>query len=347
MQAVVKFGQQPDQVELRDVPAPSVRPGTVLLEVKAAAVCGWDIEMWRHRMANPVTVPVIQGHEFCGVIAELGPGVTHWQKGDRVACETSALVCGKCFLCRQGDYQLCPDRQGFGYGVDGAFAGYVVARAEILHALPTDLPYAEAALTEPFCVVHHALVDRITVKAGDTVAVIGPGPVGLIALQMARLQGVARTLLVGTQGDQRRLQAAVEQGWADAVIMADHDDTAAVVREFTGGRGVDVVVDCAGNSAALLAALAIVRRGGQIVKIGWGPKPFEHSLDELLRKSATLVGTFGHNWHNWDAVIRLLAAKRLLAGPLISSVLPLSKWRQAFELMESRKAIKVVLVPGA
>jgi alcohol dehydrogenase/L-iditol 2-dehydrogenase len=345
MQAVVKFGQKPNMVELRDVPVPPVRPGAVLLEVKAAAVCGWDIEMWQHRMANPVTVPVIQGHEFCGVIAELGPGVTHWKKGDRVACETSALVCGKCFLCRQGDYQLCPDRRGFGYGVDGAFARYVVARAEILHALPSGLPYEEAALTEPFCVAHHALVDRITVKAGDTAAVIGPGPVGLIALQMAKLQGAARTLLIGTQGDQRRMQLAAEQGWADSTIMADRDNPASAVREFTAGQGADIVVDCAGNSAALLAALAIVRRGGQIVKIGWGPKPFEHSLDELLRKSVALVGTFGHNWHNWEDVLRLLTAKRLSAGPLISAVLPLSKWQQAFEMMESRKAIKVVLVP--
>jgi len=343
--AVVKYGQQPDQVELRKVPVPQVQPGTVLMEVRAAGVCGWDIEMWRHRMANPVTVPVIQGHEFCGVIAEVGAGVTGWKKNERVASETSARICGHCRWCRSGEYQVCPERKGFGYGVDGAFTRYVVVRQEILHRIPDDLSFEEAALTEPFCVAHHALVDGSNFRAGDTAVVIGPGPIGLVCLQILRAQGAGKILLIGTGRDQVRMDVAFRAGWADHLVVAGGDDPAAQVSEITGGEGATLVVDAAGNAAALKTALGCVRRLGTIVKIGWGPGPFGESLDELLRKSATLKGTFGHNWHNWRAVLTLLGAGRLQARPLISGVLPLSRWREAYERAESLAAVKMVLIP--
>jgi L-iditol 2-dehydrogenase len=121
VKAVVKYGQRDGEVELREVPEPTAGPGEVLLEVRAAGVCGSDIEMWRHQVSFPVHTPVIQGHEFCGVIREVGPGVTEFQPGDRVASETAAYICGRCRSCRAGEYNLCPDRRGFGYGTDGAF----------------------------------------------------------------------------------------------------------------------------------------------------------------------------------------------------------------------------------
>ena len=345
MKAVVKYGQKPRMVELRDVPKPEVIPGSVLVAVKAAGICGWDIEMWQHRMANPVKVPVIQGHEFCGVIEEVSDGVNGWREGDRVACETSAFVCGKCRWCRSGDYQVCPERKGFGYGVDGAFASYVVVREQILHHIPESFSFEEAALTEPFCVGHHALVDRARIKSGDVITVIGPGPIGLVSLQIAKLQGASQTLLVGIEGDKVRMDVALAEGWADQVICVEQEDPSKLVMKMTSGVGADVVVDCAGNSEALNTALECVRRCGQIVKIGWGPKPFNRSLDMLLRKSITLIGTFGHNWHNWEAVLRLLASGRLRAKPLISGVLSISRWLEAFQRVHDRQAIKMVLIP--
>jgi alcohol dehydrogenase/L-iditol 2-dehydrogenase len=345
MQALVKFGQGPYQIELRDVPEPTVRPGAVIVEVQAAAICGWDIEMWQHTMANPVTVPVVQGHEFCGVIADIGPGVSGWKGGDRVVCETSAVVCGTCHACRTGHYQLCPERKGFGYGVDGAFTRYVAVRQEILHRVPVGLAFEEAALTEPFCVGHHALADRVKINSGDTVMVIGPGPIGLVCLQMAKVLGAARTIVVGMEVDQERLQFAHKQGWADVVITVPGENAAAMAANLTKGVGADVVADCAGNAAALMTALESVRRNGQVVKVGWGPKPFNQSLDILLRKSITLAGTFGHNRYNWEAVLGYFAQKQLAPGALISDVLPLTEWKQAFEKIEACRAIKIVLKP--
>ncbi|MCL5097868.1 MAG: alcohol dehydrogenase catalytic domain-containing protein [Candidatus Omnitrophica bacterium] len=346
MKAIVKYGQGPDMVELRDVPEPKIRPGTVMIEVQRAAVCGWDIEMWKHTMANPVKVPVIQGHEFCGVIAEVGDGVRDWQVGDRVACETSAEVCGKCYSCRTGDYQVCPERRGYGYGVDGAFTRYVVARKEILHRIPAGLGFDEASLTEPFCVVHHALSDPVKVIPGDTSVIIGPGPIGIISCQMARLMGAARTVLVGMQNDVNRMSVAKTRNWADFTINVSETDPVKAITEITEGKGADLAIDCAGNTPAFSTALESVRRNGRVVKIGWGPKPFNQSLDVLLRKSLTVYGTFGHNWHNWEAVLGLFTAKRLDPAGLISGVVPLAGWHEAFEKVHSTQAVKMVLAPN-
>lgn len=345
MKAVVKYGETPDQVELRDVPEPKVKPGTVLVEVKRAAVCGWDIEMWKHTMANPVKVPVIQGHEFCGTIAEVGPGVQGWKVGDRIACETSAEVCGKCYSCLTGNYQICPERKGYGYGVDGAFAKYVVARSQILHRVPPGLSFDEASLTEPFCVVHHALCDPVKVTAGDVVMVIGPGPIGLISCQFARLMGATQTVLVGMKNDLNRLSVAQSKGWADVIINVNETDPIKAIMEMTNGKGADLVVDCAGNTPAFSTALESVRRYGKVVKIGWGPKPYNQSLDVLLRKTITLWGTFGHNWHNWEAVLSLFTHKRLDPAGMISGVVPLDQWHDAFEQVHSTQAVKMVLFP--
>ena len=345
MKAVVKYDQGPDKVEIRDVPAPRVVPGSVLVEVKFCGVCGWDVEMWRHTMANPVTVPVIQGHEFCGTIAEVGPGVASWKVGDRVVSETSAVVCGHCRCCRQGQYQLCPSRKGFGYGVDGAFTRYVLVRQEILHRLPAEVSFEEGALCEPFCVVHHAVAAESRVTPGQTALVIGPGPIGLISLQMARVLGAKRVILVCVDVSVARAAFAEKQGWTDAVVNASRPDASQQIMDLTGGEGADVVIDAAGNSAALKMALDVVGSLGRIIKIGWGPGPVGFSLDALLRKSATLTGTFGHNRGDWQAVLNLMAQRRIDPRSLISGVLPLSRWREAFERTHRSEAVKMLLYP--
>ena len=345
MKAVVKYDQGPDKVEIRDVPAPRVAPGSVLVEVKFCGVCGWDIEMWLHTMANPVSVPVVQGHEFCGVIAEVGSGVASWKVGERVVSETSAVVCGRCRCCRQGQYQLCPSRKGFGYGVDGAFTRYVLVRQEILHRLPAEVSFEEGALCEPFCVVHHALAGESRLKPGQTALVIGSGPIGLISLQMARLLGAGRVILVCRDTSAARAAVAEKHGWADAVVNASRPEASQQIMNLTGGEGANVVVDAAGNSAALRTAVDAVGRMGRIVKIGWGPEPVGFSLDPLLRKSVTLAGTFGHNRPDWEAVLNLMAQRRIAPRPLISGALPLSRWREAFERTKRSEAVKMLLYP--
>jgi L-iditol 2-dehydrogenase len=345
MQAVVKYGQQDGMVELREVPVPKIGPGEVLLAVKAAGICGSDVEMWRHHFTYRVNTPVIQGHEFCGVIAQVGREVKGWREGDAAVSETSAYVCGHCFFCRSGDYNLCPDRLGYGYGVDGAFTRYVKVRQEILHRIPEGLSFQEAAITEPACVAHNTLAVRSRVQPGDTVVIIGPGPIGLNCVQMARICGAGRIVVTGTAADRGRLELARELG-AELAIEGESQDPVAAVRELTGGLGADLVVDAAGSNLALKQSLEMVRRLGQITKLGWGPKPVDLSLDPLISKAVTLQGSYGHGWKSWRAVLGLLEQRRIRLAPLISEVLPITEWERGYRLVEQRRAVKVILEPA-
>lgn len=345
MRAVVKYDQGDDRVELRDVPVPVIGDGDVLVRVKAAGVCGSDVEMWRHRFTYRVNTPVIQGHEFCGVVESVGRAVSGWKAGDRVVSETSAFVCGRCRFCRSGDYNLCPERLGYGYGVDGAFTSFVRVRQEILHCIPERLSFEEAAITEPYCVGWNALVARSRIRPGDCVVVIGPGPIGLACLTIAAIAGAGRLLVVGTPQDERRLAAARAIAPGAEILLGKPDEAIPRVREATEGYGADLVVDAAGSSATLAMSMAMVRRMGQITKVGWGPEPVGISLDPLLSKAVTLQGTYGHSRPAWQAVIHLLGAGRISPRHLITDVLPLERWREGYESVESRRAVKVILTP--
>jgi alcohol dehydrogenase/L-iditol 2-dehydrogenase len=331
-------------VELREVPEPTWGAGEVLLETRAVGVCGSDIEMWRHHVTFKVNTPVIQGHEFCGVIREVGPGVAGFEAGDRVTSETAATICGRCRYCVAGEYNLCPDRLGFGYGTDGAFTRLVRVPMRCLHRLPEGVPFAHAALTEPACVAYNALVVKSRVRPGEPLLVIGPGPIGLFAVQVARAQGASPILLVGTEVDQRRLAVGQQVG-ADVTVDKDETEPMEAIREITGGEGMPLVVDAAGNNEALKLSLDAVARNGQITKIGWGPPPVNLSLDPLLSKAATLQGVFSHTWRTWEAVLQMMAAGTWQMEPMITHQFTIADWETAYHLVEDREAVKVVLTP--
>src|SRR5512140_2068133 len=169
MQAVVKFGHQDGEVEIRDVPEPTITPDQVLLDVKAVGVCGSDVHLWHENQSWPIKLPLVLGHEFSGVVAQVGDRVTGFKVGDRVTCETAAVVDGTCIYCLSGQYNLCPNRKGYGNQTNGAFTYYVVARPHILHRLPENVSFEQGALTEPNAVVYNALVEKSSIKPGETV----------------------------------------------------------------------------------------------------------------------------------------------------------------------------------
>lgn len=345
MKAVVKYGTRDGEVELRDVPEPQIGPQDVLLETAAAGVCGSDVEQWRHFVTYRVNTPVIMGHEFCGTVREVGAEVRGFRPGDRVVSETAAWICGQCPHCLTGEYNLCPERLGFGYGLDGAFTRYVRVPARCLHRIPDGVPFEHAALTEPACVTYNALHVRSRVRPGEPVVVIGPGPIGLFAVQMARAAGAGPVFLVGTEADRLRLEVGERVG-ADVTLRADGDDVAARILEATGGYGAPLVVDAAGPAAAMKLAMEVVARGGQITKIAWDPRPLNLSLDPLVAKAATLQGSYSHTWRTWEAVLRMMAAGALDPGALITHRFTIEDWLQAYRLVESRQAVKVILTPA-
>jgi alcohol dehydrogenase/L-iditol 2-dehydrogenase len=298
--------------------------------------------MWQHKMANPVTVPVIQGHEFCGVVSRTGKNVKKVREGDRVVCETSAVVCGKCAMCMSGNYQLCESRLGFGYGVDGAFTDYVRVPERCLHAMPDNISFDHAALTEPACVAYQTCAVVSDIMPGRPVLVIGPGPVGLFCVQMAKAAGAGPIIIAGTTRSSARLETAKKLG-ADYIIDVKKGDALQEIMEITRGQGCPLVVDAAGNSSALKLALDSVARLGQITKVGWGPKPVDFSLDPLLKKGARLQGTFSHNWQTWESVIAMISQGTLDMESMLTKRIKLTDWLETFEQIERSEIIKAVI----
>lgn len=346
MKALVKFGMNDGDVEVRDVPEPELLPGTVLVAARAVGVCGSDIHMWRNGQSWEVALPVILGHETAGVIAAVADDLTGWQVGDRVVCETAASICGTCALCRTGRYNLCPHRQGYGAIRDGAFGELLCAEPRVLHRIPENVTFEQAAMTEPFAVAYNALVERATVTPGDIVVIQGAGAIGALALQIARLRGAGTTIVLGTPVDEHRLAKLRELG-ADYTIDVTKEDPAELLKTLGDGFGADVVVDATGVSIALKQSLELVRPFGSIVKVGWGPQPLNFSLDPLVAKAATLYGSFSHTWTTWERVLSLFSTGALETEKVLGGVYELADWKRAFEDMESGRNIKSVMVmPG-
>jgi alcohol dehydrogenase/L-iditol 2-dehydrogenase len=344
MKAVVKYDNVDGATELRDVAVPEIGPDDVLVKVAYTGICGSDPHMHHNKVTYKVNVPLILGHEFSGIIESVGDNVKGFKVGDRVTAETHADYCGRCILCRTNNYHVCRERKGYGFNVDGAFAQYVRVPSRILHKLPPNVSMKEAALTEPLCVAYSSLVKHSNLKPGDLVAVIGPGPIGLLCVQIAKIIGASDIVVIGTEGDDARLELAKEFG-ATMVINSSEKDPVQVIMGMRDGYGADIVVDTAGVSAALKLSMDMVRPCGQINKIGWGPKPVGFSLDPLISKAVTMNFTFSHNWDVWEACLTLMDKKAVNLEKLITHELPLDKWHEGFELIESRQGMKVVLTP--
>jgi L-iditol 2-dehydrogenase len=332
------------RVELCEVPVPEAGPDDVLIKVRYAGICGADVEMYHARVKHGAKPPVILGHEFSGVVAKVGSNVRGLVPGDRVTAETHAVTCGQCTYCRSGYLNLCRERRGLGIGTDGAFAEYVRVPSQIVHLVPKEVSLRAAAVTEPSCVAYNALVEKSRVHPGDTVLVIGPGPIGLLSVQLAKLCGASLVILAGRARNKPRLDIGGQIG-ADVIIRTDDTELEPSIAELTGGEGVDLVVDAAGNSDALRMAIACVRPMGQITKIGWGPEPVGFSLDPLLKKVVNLQGVFSHTWTTWERCLRLMKYSQLQTEALVTHERLLENWREGISLIERREAVKVLLTP--
>ncbi len=341
MQAVVNYAPDPGSVALRTVPVPSIGEDDVLLEVAAVGVCGSDLHQWQGSHSWHVNYPCILGHEFAGTVAACGSRVTRFKPGLRVVSETAAVVDPASPFTRQGLYNLDPGRKGFGYGVDGAMAPYVRVPERCLHPVPDSVPFEVAALTEPCSVAYNATCIHARIRPGDLVVIIGPGPIGLLCALMARLSGAGHLVVAGLPADRRRLETARKMG-AHAALdggLAEH------LRGCGDGFGADVVIDAAGVSATLKTAIEAVRPAGQVVKVGWGPQPMNFSLDAAVQKAVTIQGSFSHNWPIWEKILSMMASGQLDLDPILSAIVPLDEWQEAFEGMHAGHHVKAVLLP--
>jgi L-iditol 2-dehydrogenase len=253
MKAVVKYGKGKGMIEMRDLPEPEIGPDEVLIEVKAVSVCGSDLHIFHD--THPYWPPVVLGHEFSGVIAQVGEAVSGWKIGDRVVSETRTGACGVCYTCQSGFPQVCDRKRAYGIGLNGAFAKYVAGPAKLLHNLPDNIPFDVAAMTEPIAVCVTSIVERCGLQVGESVIVTGPGPIGLISVAVAKAAGAKTILITGRSSDEGiRFEKARELG-ADETINVDKTDPIKKALELTNGLGADLLIEASGGPRPLTKPL--------------------------------------------------------------------------------------------
>lgn len=343
MQALVKYQRGDGYMEIRDVPEPSAGKGEIKIEVHATGICGSDLHIYHDDAVVPIEPPVITGHEFSGVIAEIGEGVTGWNAGDRVVSETAYRVCEKCEPCKTGFYNLCNQRQTIGFWADGAFTKYVIAPAHRVHHLPENIEFVAGALMEPLACVVHAALELTQIKAGDLVLVSGPGAIGLSAVQLAKAQG-AIVVASGTTQDRKRLELAQQLG-ADVLVDVMQQSLLEEIQTLTHGRGADVVLECSGSEKAANDAIMAVKKRGKYTQIGLFGRPITVDIEKICFKEIQFTGSLASKWTSWKKALQLVAQEKVQLKPLVSDVFPLTEWEQAFKMFEEKKGLKIVLTP--
>ncbi len=343
MKALVKYAEGPGNMEIREVPEPSAGRGQVKIAVAKTGICGSDLHILHSDISIPVKPPVVTGHEFAGTLCEIGPEVEGWKIGDRVVSETAMSYCGSCPACRSGFYNLCPERKTLGYWYDGAFAPFTVVPAARLHRLPDGVSLEDAALAEPLACITHAVMELTTIAPEDVVLVSGPGAVGLATLQVAMAHG-ARVIVAGTSADAARLEAARELG-ALRVLNVEREPLAEIVRELTDGAGVDVVLECSGSARAVDAGLSALKRRGQFTQIGLFGKAITVSFELICYRELRVTGSLGSRFSSWEKALALMASGAVRTRPLISHLLPMREWSEAFAMFERKEGLKLLLDP--
>jgi L-iditol 2-dehydrogenase len=333
MLGLAKLAPGAGHVGLAERPEFVAGPGQALLEVRAAGICGTDLHIWLGEY--PSVPPVTMGHEVCGVVCEVGPGVDAAWVGARVTSETYFATCGRCAHCRDGRPNLCAQRRSIGTHADGAFAPLLAVPAAGLHRVPDELPDAAAALCEPVACVCQSLLDPPRVAPGDRVLVVGPGTIGLVAAQVARAGGGVVTV-VGAPRDEARLALAGELGFGVEVA-----GTAEATEPF------DVVVECSGSEGGVRSALQRLRRGGALVQMGLRGADVTVPWDLICLHELTVTAGFASTPRSWRRAMRLIEGGDVALAPLVSEVVALASWERAFEATRAAEGVKLVLAPGA
>lgn len=314
---------------LTEQPEPRVRSGHVVLEVHGAGICGTDLHIERGEYA--CCPPVILGHEVAGIVVETGDADAVTWEGARVVSETYFSTCGTCYNCRTGRPNLCDQRKSIGSHVDGAFASHLLVPVKNLHRIPDWLDDHVAALAEPLACVCNCLCDPTLFSPGDRVLVTGPGPIGLLAAQVARAGGAA-PVLMGLPSDAARLEVGRKLG-IEVVISGEP------IRE------VDLAIECSGHPAAVLASLTALKRGGGYVQIGIFGREVNVPMDMFLLKEISSRTGFASTPRSWRRAMSLIENRLVILDPLLSAVAPLSEWEAVFDDLRSARSLKTVFDP--
>ena len=341
MLAAVKTKVGYDNLELLDVEEPQVYGDRVKIKVAYTGICGSDIHTFKGEY-NAKGLPVTLGHEFSGVVVEVGPDVKNVKVGDRVTSETTFETCEQCIYCKSKDYNLCDNRKGIGTQANGSMARYVLSREESCHVLPETVSLKAASLTEPLACCTHSVMEKTSIKQGETVLIIGPGPIGLLAAQVAKANG-AKVIITGITKDKPRLDLAKEIG-IDITVDSLVEDLREVILKETDGYGVDKIFDCSGSIFAVNNALPLIKKKGDFVQIGlFAKKMNELDQESIIQREIRYIGSRSQKPSSWELALELLANNKIATDKMITKIFSLEETREAFEAVMAGNEIKVLI----
>ncbi|OGF48717.1 MAG: alcohol dehydrogenase [Candidatus Firestonebacteria bacterium RIFOXYA2_FULL_40_8] len=343
MKAAVYLG--PGKMEIQELPIPVPKAGEVLIKVHACAVCGTDGRIYYHGQKN-VVPPAVIGHEIAGEIWEIGKDVKGFKKGERVTSVTS-VGCQKCPYCKKGIFNLCDTPRYLGYFYPGAFAEYILIPAEAVEGnnilkVPANMDYPAVSLIEPLsCVINGQ--DFLKVEKGDTVVVIGAGPIGCMHAEVARASGAAKVILFDVS--ETRLELA-KRFKGLTIINSGKNDPVKTVKELTKGVGADVVVVACGVNAAQEQALSMAAKRGRVSFFAGLPKdnPFIKFDSNLVHyNEISVYGAFASYRLQFEKAMELLSSGKIDAGKFITHTFPLEKIVEGIETAKKGEGLKVVI----
>lgn len=340
MKALVKTGPGKEGIKVQDIKEPVPGPEEIKINIIAGGICGTDIHIMKDEYAyHP---PVVMGHEYVGVVDEVGSNVSEFEPGDYVVSLTAVKTCGKCKYCNENLPMLCDERLSIGSGVNGAFAEYMTIPAYKAFKLPADVKNVEQyAITEPLACVVRGVIERATVSAGDIVLVSGPGTIGLLTAQVAKAQG-GFVIVSGIPGDEERLELAKKIG-ADLTVSEPEklDETIRSLSPY----GVDVAFECSGATPSADACLRSLRKQGLYFQLGLFGEKIPVDMDGFLYKEITIINSFASEPSSWEYALRLLNNGQVNLEPLISAKVPLEDWEKGFEMFMDKSNFKILLIP--
>ena len=336
MQAVVvkKYGTQ---LEIIELPVPEPKSGEVLIKVHASGLCSTDLHLLNGR--QPLgNLPRVLGHETAGEIIALGSNDTNWQEGNRVVVAIDE-ICGQCVHCLTGQPQRCTHKSRIGFERNGGHADFVVVPSENLVLLPENISYKEASiLPDAMACMYHSIVNQGQLRINQKIVILGIGGLGIHGVQIARNAGAD---VVATSRRSHRLQAA--EGYGAIAINPNETDLAKVVREITGGTGVDIVADCIGTTASIQQGLTLLRPGGKLLVIAYIDEIFEVPSIPLFSMEKEIIGCRGSSKLELVEVVNLVSQGKLES--VIGAEFPLSQVHQAVKLLEAGDVLgRIVLV---
>lgn len=336
MKAAVYHG--PGDLRVEEVPVRKLKDNEVKIQVKYCGICGTDIHIFHgDGGCCDVTPPLVPGHEFSGVVAEVGAGVKTVKVGDRVTGDPNDM-CGECYFCKNGMQHFCKNNIGIGTTVDGGFAEYVIMREKQVYKVSDELSFIEAAMAEPISCCLHG-IDLCNIKAGDTVLVIGGGPIGMIMMQLAKNAGASKVIMSDPVEEKR--EQVLKLG-ATKTIDPLHEDVEAVLAEYC--ENVNVVIECVGNVHTQADAVRFAGRGATIMYFGLAApeESFPIRPDDIFKKELHITSSY-INPYSFERAIQILESGTVELESLITNVVPLDDIADVFTKPEYRRTGKVMI----